>query len=84
MKNGFVIFLAAFIALGASWSAFVLEPERQLGRAKQTTILNSSDVYPVQRPGVAAQGLHKSIAPTAARRVTPSRCNKPAWLAMSC
>jgi cytochrome c oxidase cbb3-type subunit II len=57
MKNGFVIFLAAFIALGASWSAFVLEPERQLGRAKQTTVLNSSDAYPVQRPGVAAQGL---------------------------
>jgi cbb3-type cytochrome oxidase cytochrome c subunit len=57
MKNGFVIFLAAFVALGASWSAFVLEPERQLGRAKQTTVLNSSDVYPVQRPGVAAQGL---------------------------
>jgi cytochrome c oxidase cbb3-type subunit 2 len=57
MKNGFVIFLAAFVALGASWSAFVLEPERQLGRAKQTTVLNSSDAYPVQRPGEAAQGL---------------------------
>jgi cytochrome c oxidase cbb3-type subunit 2 len=57
MKNGFVIFLAAFVALGASWSAFVLEPERQLGRARQTTVLNSSDVYPVQRPGEAAQGL---------------------------
>ena len=56
MKNGFWIFLAAFIALGGSWCGFVLAPELQLGGAKQTTILNSSDVYPVGRSGEATQG----------------------------
>jgi cbb3-type cytochrome oxidase cytochrome c subunit len=57
MKNGFWIFLAVFVALGGSWCGFVLAPELQLGGAKQTTILNSSDVYPVGRPGEANQGL---------------------------
>jgi cbb3-type cytochrome oxidase cytochrome c subunit len=62
MKNGFWIFLAAFIALGGSWCGFVLAPELQLGGAKQTTILNSSDVYPVGRPGEANQGLSVYLA----------------------
>lgn len=57
MKNGFVIFLAAFAVLVASWGAFVLGPQLQLGRAKQVAVLNSSDVYPTGRPGEAAQGL---------------------------
>jgi cbb3-type cytochrome oxidase cytochrome c subunit len=57
MKNGFWIFVAVFVALGGSWCGFVLAPELQLGGAKQTTILNSSDVYPVGRPGEANQGL---------------------------
>jgi cytochrome c oxidase cbb3-type subunit 2 len=57
MKNGFWIFLAVFVALGGSWCGFVLAPELQLGGAKQTAILNSSDVYPVGRPGEANQGL---------------------------
>jgi cytochrome c oxidase cbb3-type subunit 2 len=57
MKNGFWIFLAVFVALGGSWCGFVLAPELQLGGAKQTTILNTSDVYPVGRPGEANQGL---------------------------
>ena len=57
MKNGALIFLAAFIALGGSWCGFVLAPQLQLGGAKQTTILNSSDVYPVGRPGEASLGL---------------------------
>jgi len=57
MKNGFWIFVAVFVALGGSWCGFVLAPEMQLGGAKQTTILNSSDVYPVGRPGEANQGL---------------------------
>jgi cytochrome c oxidase cbb3-type subunit II len=56
MKNGFWIFLSVFVALGGSWAGFVLAPELQLGGAKQTTILNSSDVYPVGRPGEATQG----------------------------
>ncbi len=57
MKNGFWIFLAVFVALGGSWCGFVLAPELQLGGAKQTTILNSSDAYPIGRPGEANQGL---------------------------
>jgi len=57
VKNGVRVFLAVFIALGLSWCGFVLAPARQLGGAKQTMILNSSDVYPVGRPGDANQGL---------------------------
>jgi cytochrome c oxidase cbb3-type subunit 2 len=57
MKNGFWIFIAVFVALGGSWCGFVLAPELQLGGAKQTVILNSSEVYPIGRPGEAAQGL---------------------------
>ena len=57
MKNGFVIFLAAFFALGTSWLLFVLEPQLELGGAKQVAILNSSDVYPLQRTGAATLGL---------------------------
>lgn len=57
MKNGFVIFLAAFAVLLASWSAFVLGPQLQLGGAQQVPMLNSTEVYPRSRPGEANQGL---------------------------
>ena len=57
MKTGFRVFLAALLTLGASWCGFVLGPVLQLGTEKQTTILNSSDLYPVGRPGMASQGL---------------------------
>lgn len=57
MKNGALIFLAAFIAVGGSWCGFVYGPVRQLGREQQVAVLNSSDVYPVGRPGEANQGL---------------------------
>ena len=57
MKNGFLVFLASFIALGGSWCGFVLAPVLQLGGGKQTTILNSTDLYPLDRPGEANQGL---------------------------
>jgi cbb3-type cytochrome oxidase cytochrome c subunit len=57
VKTGFRVFLATFIALGASWCGFVLAPILQLGTEKQTTILNSSDICPNQRPGDAALGL---------------------------
>jgi cytochrome c oxidase cbb3-type subunit 2 len=57
MKSGFRVFLAAFIALGASWCGLVLAPVLQLGTAKQTAILNSSDTYPIQRTGDATLGL---------------------------
>ncbi len=57
MKNGFMIFLAAFIVLAGSWGVFVLAPQLQLGGAGQVAVLNSSDVYPLNRPGEANQGL---------------------------
>jgi cbb3-type cytochrome oxidase cytochrome c subunit len=57
MKNGFSVFLAAFVALGLSWCGFVLGPVKQLGTAKQAAVLNSSDTYPPQRTGDAALGL---------------------------
>jgi cbb3-type cytochrome oxidase cytochrome c subunit len=57
MKNGFVIFLVVFAVLVTSWGAFVLEPQLQLGGAKQVGVLNSSDIYPLNRPGEANQGL---------------------------
>jgi cytochrome c oxidase cbb3-type subunit II len=57
MKSGFPIFLAAFVVLGSSWCGFVLAPTLQIGGAKQTTVLNAGDTYPVQRTGAATLGL---------------------------
>ncbi len=57
MKNGLVIFLAAFAVLAGSWGAFVLGPQLQLGGAKQVPVLNSTEVYPLNRPGEANEGL---------------------------
>lgn len=57
MKNGAQVFFAVFIALGLSWCGFVLAPTRQLGGAKQTVVLNSTDLYPLGRPGEANLGL---------------------------
>jgi len=57
MKNGFSVFLASFLALGLSWSGFVLGSAKQLGTQKQAAVLNSTDVYPIQRSGAAALGL---------------------------
>jgi cbb3-type cytochrome oxidase cytochrome c subunit len=57
MKNGFVIFLVAFAVLAGSWGVFVLGPQLQLGGAKQVPVLNSTEVYPLNRPGEANQGL---------------------------
>lgn len=57
MKTGFRIFLGALVALGLSWCGYVLGPVLQLGTQGQTTVLNSSDIYPNQRPGDATLGL---------------------------
>jgi cytochrome c oxidase cbb3-type subunit II len=57
MKSGFSVFVAAIIGLGFSWIGFVLAPVLQLGTQGQTSVLNSSEVYPNQRPGDAALGL---------------------------
>lgn len=57
MKTGFRVFLMSLVALGFSWCGFVLAPALQLGEQKQTTVLNSSEIYPNQRPGAATLGL---------------------------
>src|SRR5271167_3210589 len=57
MKSGCAVFIAVLIALGSSWTGFVLGPSLQLGRARLTTVLNSTDPYPVQRTGEATLGL---------------------------
>ena len=56
MKSSALVFLAAFIALSASWGGFVLAPQLQLGRAAQVKTVPAQDNYPVARPGLAAQG----------------------------
>lgn len=57
MKSGALVFLAAFVALSASWSGFVLAPQIQLGRSVQAKSLGLGDLYPLARPGLARQGL---------------------------
>lgn len=56
MKSSSIVFLAAFIALSASWAGFVLVPQLQLGREDQAKTLGAGDKYPVARPGFAQQG----------------------------
>jgi len=57
LKSGALVFLAAFVALSASWSGFVLAPQIQLGRSVQAKSLGLGDLYPLARPGLARQGL---------------------------
>ena len=57
MKDGLHVFAASALALGLSWCGFVLWPAIQLGTARQAAALNSSDNYPLQRPGPATLGL---------------------------
>ena len=56
MKSSALVFLAAFIALSASWGGFVLTPQLELGRATQALTVPAQVNYPVARPGLAAQG----------------------------
>lgn len=58
MNYGPLIFLAAFVGLSASWFGFVLTPQVQLGRAQQgTNTVNTAQLYPTARPGLAQAGL---------------------------
>jgi hypothetical protein len=57
LKSGFQIFLAATLALGASWLGLVYGSLKQLGGAKETAVLQSSDKWPQQRAGEATLGL---------------------------
>ncbi len=57
MNHGPVIFLAAFLALAASWFGFVLMPDIQVGGLQQTNMVGVAATYPVERPGLAREGL---------------------------
>lgn len=57
MNFGPLIFLAAFFALSWSWFGLVLTPQIQIGRLQQTNTIPAGALYPVQRPGLARQGL---------------------------
>lgn len=56
MKSSATIFLAAFLALSASWAGFVLAPQIQLGRAVQEKETGTEDLYPQPRSGLARRG----------------------------
>lgn len=56
MKSAATVFLAAFLALSASWAGFVLAPQLQLGRQTQVKPSGMDGLYPVARPGLAQQG----------------------------
>jgi len=58
MKYGPLVFLAAFLALSASWYGFILTPQIQIGRPMQeTNSIAKAELYPNDRPGNARQGL---------------------------
>lgn len=57
MKCGATVFLAAFVALGASWFGFVYGAFDQLGGEQQTVVLQSADNWPPQRTGEVTLGL---------------------------
>jgi cytochrome c oxidase cbb3-type subunit 2 len=57
VKNGFAIFFAVLLTLGGSWIGLVVAPTLQLGRAKQTSVLVTGDIWPQQRTGEATLGL---------------------------
>jgi len=56
MRSSAVVFLAAFVALSASWAGFVLAPQLQLGRTALEETTGMQSLYPIARPGLAAQG----------------------------
>lgn len=57
MKTAVSVFLAAFVALGASWFGFVYAPLKQLGGEQETTVLQSADKWPLQPTGAESLGL---------------------------
>ncbi len=56
MKTGIGVFIAAVAAIGLSWCGLVLGPQLQLGGEGITTVLNSTDEYPLQPTGAENLG----------------------------
>lgn len=55
MNNGAVLFLGILLSLAGSFWALVLAPQLQIGRA-QLRQLESGELYPAPRPGLAQRG----------------------------
>ena len=56
MNRGPWIFLGALAALCASFYGLVLRPQMDLGRLVESQAMGADNLYPVARPGTAAQG----------------------------
>ena len=56
MKHAGVLFLLGFAAMAASWGAFVLGPQLQLGREQMGEVTGGVALYPQPRPGLAVRG----------------------------
>jgi len=58
MNHGPLIFLGVLAALVTSWFAMIVQPQLQLGRAiPGTNMVETAELYPQARPGMAQQGL---------------------------
>ncbi len=82
MKNGLTVFIAAFVTLGASWTAFVLGAVVQLGHEKNYDRAE----YQRRLSGATHRRRHARpwtfIARMPARHATRNKCNRAAWPAM--
>jgi len=56
MTRGPLIFLGVLFSLACSWAALIFGSQLQLGALEPAAILNSSELYPAPRPGLAQQG----------------------------
>ena len=83
MKNGLLVFLAAFVALGLSWCGFVLAPVMQLGARNRPPFSIRPTFIRLAAPARRIRAC-RFIAPTAAPPATPNRSGRPALRATSC
>ncbi|MEJ5237387.1 MAG: cbb3-type cytochrome c oxidase subunit II [Limisphaera sp.] len=56
MNRGAWVFVVSLLGLTGSWCGLVWYPQVQLGQQKETTTVPDKLLYPVARPGLAAQG----------------------------
>jgi len=56
MNRGAWVFVVSFLGLVGSWYGLVLVPQVQVGRQVEARTVPDNQLYPVARPGLAAQG----------------------------
>jgi cytochrome c oxidase cbb3-type subunit 2 len=56
MMRGAVIFVGVLFSMACSWAALIFGSQVQLGALLPGAIVNSSELYPAPRPGLAQQG----------------------------